>query len=80
MRCCRAPDFNGSQIPVYDLVDQLAALHLRGLQLKLSCGYWNLLFIKMWFTIPSQFQTWLEFEVSQNKVEEILSNSINCVY
>ena len=37
---------------------------LRGLHFKPSCGHCNLRSIKILSTIPSQFQTWLEVEVS----------------
>ena len=40
--------------------------YARDSQFKLSCGHWNLWFKQISSMTPSQFETWLEVEVSQH--------------
>ena len=56
MRWCRAQDLFGSQIPV----------NTGGFKLRISCIRSRYLTHQA-ITTPSQFETWLEVEVSQNK-------------
>ena len=81
---CRAQDLFGSKIPMnllhikkvvtwttwpWDgLADLVTTSYSRDLQFKPSCGHWSLRSKQISNTTPSQFETWLEVEVSQNLI------------